>query len=198
MSKNYTDRYRNKLVTIPNLLSLFRVLLVPVFCWAYLDLKNSWAAGGVLLLSGLTDVADGFIARRFDMISDAGKMLDPIADKLTQAAVLICLIFRFPIMLPAFVALAIKEVMDGVTGLVVMKRTGTVPSARWHGKIATMLLYAIMILHVVWADIPSWVTLVLMLLSVALLLLSMVLYTLQNTRCVRAYEEAHKKEDAED
>lgn len=193
MHEKDTHRYQNKIITIPNILSMFRVLLVPVFCWTYLFLKDNWLTAGVLVLSGLTDVADGIIARRFDMISDFGKLLDPIADKLTQAAVLICLIFRYPIMLPAFVALAIKEVMDGITGLIVMKRTGTVPSARWHGKLATVLLYATMTLHVVWPAIPEWLTLTLTIICVVSLLLSTTLYTLHNRRWVREYLP-HKEE----
>ena len=182
------NRYQHKVVTIPNILSLFRILLVPVFCWTYLLLREPWLSAGVLALSGLTDVADGFVARRFHMVSDVGKVLDPIADKFTQAAVLICLLIRFPVLLPAFVALAIKEITDGITGLVVLKRTGIVLSAKWHGKAATAVLYAVMTLHVVWPDIPAWLTLTLMLVCVALLLLSLTLYTVQNLRILREHE----------
>ena len=76
--------YKNKILTVPNVLSAFRLLLVPALAWLYLVRKDYSATAWVLLLSGATDIADGFIARRFGMVSDLGKALDPIADKLTQ------------------------------------------------------------------------------------------------------------------
>lgn len=89
---------RGRVITIPNLLSLLRLCLIPVIVWLYLVRGNQFAAGCLMVLSGLTDVMDGRIARRFHMVSDLGKALDPIADKATQAAVLICLIAKFPLM----------------------------------------------------------------------------------------------------
>ena len=77
----------NRIITVPNLLSFFRLCLIPVIIWSYCVKKNPLLAGEILLLSGLTDLADGYIARRFHRISNLGKILDPVADKLTQAAV---------------------------------------------------------------------------------------------------------------
>ena len=76
----------NRIITVPNLLSFFRLCLIPVIIWSYCVKKNPLLAGEILLLSGLTDLADGYIARRFHRISNLGKILDPVADKLTQAA----------------------------------------------------------------------------------------------------------------
>ena len=76
----------NRIITVPNLLSFFRFCLIPVIIWSYCVKENPLLAGEILLLSGLTDLADGYIARRFHMISNLGKILDPVADKLTQAA----------------------------------------------------------------------------------------------------------------
>ena len=87
--------YKNKILTVPNVLSAFRLLLVPALAWLYLVRKDYSATAWVLLLSGATDIADGFIARRFGMVSDLGKALDPIADKLTQIVMLACLLTRF-------------------------------------------------------------------------------------------------------
>lgn len=96
----------------------------------------------VLILSGLTDLADGYIARRFNMTSDLGKALDPVADKLTQAAMMLCLLTRFRLMLIPLSIIVIKELVTGVFSLVVIKKTGRVMSADWHGKLTTLLLYA--------------------------------------------------------
>ena len=86
---------RKQLLTIPNLLSAFRILLVPVIVWLYCGRGDYPLTACVLVLSGVTDIVDGFIARRFRMVSDLGKVLDPVADKLTQAAALGCLLTRF-------------------------------------------------------------------------------------------------------
>ena len=98
----------NRIITVPNLLSFFRFCLIPVIIWSYCVKENPLLAGEILLLSGLTDLADGYIARRFHMISNLGKILDPVADKLTQAAMLICSFTRFPHMLPLIVIMAVK------------------------------------------------------------------------------------------
>ena len=84
--------------TIPNILSYFRILLIPVIILCYLYVENPWAAVGVIVVSGLTDAADGYIARRFNMISEFGKFIDPVADKLTQVSMAACLIVRYPMM----------------------------------------------------------------------------------------------------
>lgn len=89
------------------------------------------------MLSGLTDLADGYIARRFHRISNLGKILDPVADKLTQAAMLICLFTRFPHMLLLIVIMAGKELYMVVSGCLVIRKTGKVHGADWHGKIVT-------------------------------------------------------------
>ena len=93
------------------------------------------------MLSGLTDLADGYIARRFHRISNLGKILDPVADKLTQAAMLICLFTRFPHVLLLIVIMAGKELYMVVSGCLVIRKTGKVHGADWHGKIVTFLLY---------------------------------------------------------
>ena len=81
---------RYKILTVPNLMSFFRILLVPVFAVTFLEKVPLWPVV-ILLLSGVTDLFDGMIARKFNQVSDLGKMLDPAADKLTQIAVVSCL-----------------------------------------------------------------------------------------------------------
>lgn len=86
-------------------------------------------------MSGATDLADGYIARRFHMVSDLGKMLDPVADKLTQGAILICLVTRFPRMWLPLILLAVKEAFVGITSLLVIRKSGAVAGGRlaWQG-----------------------------------------------------------------
>ena len=106
---------KTKIWTIPNLLSLMRIALVPLIVWSYLNLEDGVLAGCLLVLSGATDIADGIIARRFNMISDLGKVLDPVADKLTQGAMLICLVALFPKMLLPLILLAVKELFGAIS-----------------------------------------------------------------------------------
>ena len=116
------------------------------------------------------------------MISDVGKILDPIADKLTQAVVLYCLISRFSLMIIPFSMLVIKEVFLGLISLFVVKKTKEVKSANWHGKITTFLLYSTMALHIVWQDIPGvWSNLTITACMV-FMIISFVLYVLRNIR----------------
>lgn len=177
--------FEGKILTIPNLLSCLRLGMIPCFVWMYLVKHNHELTVAILLLSGLTDVADGFIARRFGMVSELGKVLDPLADKLTQAAMLACLVSLYPLMLLPLGMMALKELCCVSTGIAAIRRTGEVLSAGWHGKAATVLLYATLILHVLWAEIPARLTLGLAAACAAMIALSGVLYVVQNLRRIR-------------
>ena len=148
----------NRIITVPNLLSFFRLCLIPVIIWSYCVKNNPLLAGEILLLSGLTDLADGYIARRFHRISNLGKILDPVADKLTQAAMLICLFTRFPHVLLLIVIMAGKELYMVVSGCLVIQKTGKVHGADWHGKIVTFLLYGTAAVHIIWFHITPMVS----------------------------------------
>ena len=141
-----------RILTIPNLLSFIRILLIPLFVWYYLQRDDGTATAIILAASGLTDALDGFIARRFNMISDFGKALDPLADKLTQFAMLCCLLVRFPRFIWLIVVLCVKEIFLACTQLLLIKRTDEVQGSAWHGKVTTILLYAVMLLHLLWPE----------------------------------------------
>ena len=186
---------KRQILTIPNLLSLLRLLMIPLFIWLYLHGYEGWTAF-VLIFSGLTDVVDGYIARHYNQVSDFGKAFDPIADKLTQAAMLLCLLTRYPTMIVPFLLLAVKDVFNAVSGLVVIRRTGVVFGAEWHGKLTTVLLYGMMILHVVWQDIPQWASNTLNAGCVVMMLVSFALYAQRNTQAIRnAKKQEHHQED---
>lgn len=174
-----------QIFTIPNLLSAFRVLLVPLIVWLYCGKGDYPLTAWVLLLSGVTDIVDGFIARRFRMVSDLGKVLDPIADKLTQTAALVCLLTRFQAVWWLLGVLVFKETVMTVMGLLVIRRTGSVYGSAWHGKLATCVLYAIILAHIVWYAIPQPVSALLVLAGAASILLSLVLYARDDLRRLR-------------
>lgn len=101
-------------MTIPNALSIFRLILLPVFVTLYMmGMDNQPAlqywAFGILVLSGLTDLFDGLNCPRFNQISDLGKVLDPIADKVTQVTVVICLAIQYRALIPLVIICFFKE-----------------------------------------------------------------------------------------
>ena len=176
------DKYKHKIITIPNVLSFFRLLLIPVIVWLYIVKKDPIWTMAVLALSGITDIVDGIIARKCNMISDFGKAFDPVADKLTQIAMLFCLVSRFKWMLLPLCVMVIKEVTAGILGLLVIRKTGNVDGAVWHGKATTVSLYSMMILHLIWFNIPGVISGILIGACTALALLSAFMYTRENAK----------------
>ena len=184
MEPNTTGKYQKKILTITNLLSLFRLCLIPVIVWLYCLKKDYGWTAFTLALSGLTDVADGIIARRFHMVSDFGKAFDPVADKLTQLAMLFCLVTRFPFMLVPLILLTVKEILAAVLNTLASKKTGRVMAAVWHGKLNTVLLYAVMLVHVIWGNIPPLVSNLLIGACTVMMLVSAVLYSIRSIRAL--------------
>lgn len=176
---------KKDIITIPNILSFFRIVLIPIIVVLYVKYERYEWTTLVILLSGLTDIVDGYIARHYNMISDFGKILDPIADKLTQAAILLCLVSRFPNMLYIFIFMAVKETVMGVTGLLSIKSSGQVHGADWHGKLTTVMLYAMMVTHIVWYNIPKNVSEILLLVVGAVMLVSLTLYCSHNVEVIK-------------
>ena len=147
--EEYVEESTSEVFTIPNILSFGRIILIPLFVYFYLTDKLGIAIL-MLILSAISDIADGFIARHFHMTSNLGIALDPIADKLTQAAVMLCIATSFPRMWIPLALITVKEIVTGIFGLITLRRTGLVKSARWYGKVTTILLYLMMGLHILW------------------------------------------------
>ncbi len=186
-------KYYNKILTVPNVLSFFRLALIPVIIWLYIAKGEYVLTAGLIVLSGATDVIDGFIARRFNMVSALGKALDPVADKLTQCVMLICLVFRFPLMLLPLGLLVVKELFSGITGLVIIKQSGKVYSALWHGKATTVLLYVLLLTHVLWTNIPQALSEVMILATLSMMIISFILYGTRNLTLIKAAKTGVKE-----
>ncbi len=130
---------KNEIFTVPNILVFIRVILVPVFVALYIQNEFYWAFG-VMATAFLTDFLDGKIARKFNCITDLGKTIDPIADKIYQFAVALCLMVKYPLVLSVAVILFIKEISMGVMGLLLIGKGGKVFGAKWYGKLSTAVL----------------------------------------------------------
>lgn len=166
---------KKDVLTIPNLLSLIRILLIPLIIILYMD-DQIIASVIVVILSGLTDIADGKIARKFNMISDFGKFLDPVADKLTQAALAVCLFSAYPVMIGIFILMAVKEGIQFFLGLKALKATDHIEGANWYGKACTVTLYSVMIILFLFSEMPSLYAYLLIALCALMLIISMVSY----------------------
>lgn len=132
--------FEGKILTVPNLLSFLRLCMVPLFLWIYLGLDEPLWAAGLLVLSGITDTVDGWIARIIHQESNLGKALDPFADKVTQIAVVTCLSIRFPRLWIVSGVLLAKESFALITGLVFRRTKKAVPAAIC-GELAMAAVY---------------------------------------------------------
>ena len=144
--------WKKEILTIPNLLSLFRLVLIPVYMLIYLHAQKpgDYAIAGVILsLSCLTDMVDGKIARAFNMITTLGKFLDPLADKMTQFALLICLGIRYPVLWSVFALFVLKELFQLFAGILAAKRGYILKGALISGKICTTVLFVSLVALVV-------------------------------------------------
>ena len=168
---------KGQILTIPNLMSLFRLLLVPVIVYAYLCLHNDTLTMILLAVSALTDVLDGQIARRFHMVSDLGKALDPVADKLTQVCMVLCLAFRYPLMWILLGLCVVRETCMAILGYMNIRRTGEVKGANWYGKVSTVVLYGTGLALLLFPDMPAWVSTCLIVLCMICVVMALILYT---------------------
>ena len=139
---------KKELFTIPNLIGYLRILLIPVFCWLYIRADTPadyMLATGVVLFSSFTVLFDGLIARKFNQVTDLGKILDPVADKLTHGAMAICLLTRYPLMWALLGLMLLKEGYMAIMGLKFLKKGRMMDGAMWYGKVCTASLFVGMV-----------------------------------------------------
>jgi len=198
-----------KIFTIPNMISFFRILLIPVFTWAYLEDRMVLALV-LVALSGISDKLDGTIARRTNSISDLGKMLDPVADKLTQMTLAALMFVRFhgseDVWMRRFAWVFLlfigKEVLLLLFALVVLLLGKRPVAAEIWGKAATVAFYVVMLLlflagpgvgvvtqWVKWFVLPPWAVQALVVISVALTFIAFFSYVPDTARQILGKEK---------
>lgn len=150
---------KQQIFTIPNILSYIRIFLIPFIIWKYFEAEsvNDYRIVAVIVaISGITDMFDGLIARKFNMITELGKALDPIADKLTHIALVICLSVRYPWMLSFLLLVLVKESFMGITGIVLIHKKQTkLDGAKWYGKLSTAVFDFFMVILILFPSIPE-------------------------------------------
>ena len=136
-------------LTVPNALSVLRIIVIPFFAWFFMHDQLAIAVA-LLVLSGLSDCVDGFIARKLNQVTELGKMLDPLADKLTQGVVALCLAIKFPGYLPGTFGFHPKRAGDALRRHFAFEKEKNAPAPpRWYGKVATVMFYVSVALIVV-------------------------------------------------
>jgi len=156
---------------IPNILTTFRLFLIPVFAYFVIFAYNLWAAAIVFIIAGATDVADGFIARKCNAISDFGKFYDPLVDKLFQISAVVCLYIAR--ILPNWIIFFIifKEGSMIIIGMIFYFKK-IVINSHWYGKAATVVFYLAILVMLLTQGMNDSLTIVLLCTVVASAILS--------------------------
>jgi len=181
------------LFTIPNILSYLRILLIGPFMYLFLQKKYELAAV-FIVISGLTDCVDGFLARKLNQITQLGKMLDPVADKLTLLAVAVCLSVMKPIIFPVIVILAAKDILMLIGASVLLKKHIMPVASAWYGKLGTICFYisiAVIVIFELYLDFENFTVISFILLSITavIMLYSLVRYYLIFRALIRKHNE---------
>jgi cardiolipin synthase len=172
--------WKKEIFSIPNLLSLFRLLLIPVYITIYLNARNREdyiLAAAILSVSCLTDLIDGKIARRFNMITNVGKILDPIADKLTQFALIICLSLRHPILWYMVGLFFVKELIQTIGCAIALRKGMSMTGSLLPGKLSTTVLFISLIVMVMIPSIPENIITIIAAVNSVFLMFAFVAYT---------------------
>ena len=146
---------KKELLTIPNIMGYIRLILIPVFIILYLT-DHFMPAVIALAVSILTDFFDGIVARKCHQITELGKLLDPVADKLTQASVVVCLAFCYSLLWPVFVIEFIKESFMMIAGAITIRKLGRkLDGAKWYGKIGTAITDFVLLFLLAFPTMPQ-------------------------------------------
>ncbi len=176
-----TNNWKREIFTVPNLLSIFRLALIPVYIAIYLNAVHTadyFLAAAILGVSCLTDMIDGKIARHFNMISNVGKILDPLADKLTQFALIICLAMKYPVLWYLMGLFVVKESFQLIAGGIILKKGKILKNALLSGKICTTVLFVSLILMVLIPTLEQQAVQIIALVDAVFMLISFIDYFL--------------------
>ncbi len=129
---------KQKILNVPNTLTIIRMLLIPVYWFVFMD-GHTYEALAIFFVASLTDLADGYIARKYNLITDFGKLMDPLADKLMVISVMLSLALKGMAPWPALLIILCKEALMVLGGALLYKK-GVVVYAAKIGKYAQLLV----------------------------------------------------------
>ena len=173
--------WKKDIFTIPNVLSLFRLALIPVYVVIYLNAEEAreyYLSAAILAVSCLTDLIDGQIARRFNMMTTLGKFLDPVADKATQFTLIVCLAVRYPVLLYLVGLFVVKEGFQLIAGAFKWRKGKILNRALLAGKICTTVLFVSLILMVMLPTLSEQTVTIITIIDAVFMIISFVHYIL--------------------
>lgn len=191
---------KEDIFTVPNILTYIRILLVPVFIIFYLQedsLTMHILSIAVILLAGLTDIIDGKIARKTNQITDLGKIIDPIADKAMQFAMLFCVTYKYHLVGILIIIYGLKEIVSLCFSGYLFTKGRNIDGAKWCGKICTVVLYIVMLILIIVPNVDPHVVSILVGFSAAFMLLAFFIYMNIYVRMLIDYRH-EKKENKEE
>lgn len=171
----FTKDWKKEIFSIPNLLSLFRLCLIPVYVVIYLNADSTseyFLAATILGVSCLTDLIDGKIARHFNMITTLGKILDPLADKATQFTLIVCLSMKHPVLWYLVGLFFVKESFQLIAGGIRLRKGRMLKGALITGKICTTVLFLSLIVMVMVPTLPEKVIKIIAIVDAVFMLIS--------------------------
>ena len=175
----FVKDWKKEIFTIPNLLSLFRLVLIPVYASIYLNARDSadyYLAAGILTVSCLTDLIDGKIARHFNMISSLGKILDPLADKATQFTLILCLTAKYRVLQYLVGLFVLKESFQLIAGGLRLRKKKMLKGALISGKVCTTILFISLILMVMLPGLNNTIVTTIAIIDAVFMLVAFVEY----------------------
>ena len=177
---------------IPNILSIFRICLVPVFIVVFFLDGDDTKIYAVLLyaLAAFTDFLDGFLARRLEASSKLGKFLDPFADKLMTVSALVCITIEEIIPIWAVIVTVVKEILMAIGGFIVRKKSvAEIPPSNLLGKTSTVFFFLVSAALMLFRDIPPNTAVFMISAAVALAFAALVGYFITYLNIMRKAKE---------
>lgn len=179
---------REDLLKIPNLLCYLRILLVPLFIAMFMD-KHYYISALIVIIASATDILDGYIARNFNMITDWGKFIDPVADKLMQMSMLVVTIIKIPQVLIIVFIFVIKEIIMLIIGIYLYKKDTNLNGSIKAGKLCTVVMDLVLLYFIAAPQVPDPVIYVLILIVVSFLIFSFISYMMEYKKLFKALKE---------
>lgn len=177
-------------LTIPNAITLIRILLLPFIVYSWITLENVTLTIVLVAISALSDVVDGKIARKFNMISPVGKILDPIADKLSLFTLFVCLLRNYSLFIYFAIFYVVKELWVALFGYLTVVKTGDVLQAKWYGKMSTAVIYSLLALLLLFPNYLSAYGNIIIIICMATLIFAMIMYTIHFVTYIKKHKTA--------
>ncbi len=171
---------KKEIFSIPNIICYFRILLVPVFLYAYFTAETNTGhivSAFILMISSISDFLDGYIARKYDMVTELGKLIDPVADKLTQFVVACTLMYTYPAFAFLVIIIVLKDGMLLIVGYFIYRKTRLhLEGAEMPGKVATAVFFLISVLLVAFHIPGTFIATVMIYTTLVLMIIAMIYY----------------------